>query len=194
MGDHSTNDLNNWKTKNYYLGGGDLILKAVKKYRKINFKKEILEFFPTKQEAFDAQEKYIIQFNTLISNGYNISPTGGLGVRGCHSLETIKKMSKSKKGKKLSQEHIQNIIKAKLNRTEKEKKETNKKISLSIKGKNTWTKGKKQSIETIEKKRKSHIGKKQTKETIEKIKNKLRGQKRTQKQCENISKSHKGKK
>ena len=45
--------MNNWKTKRY-LGSGIGILNAVKKYNRENFKRKILEFFPTKQEAFDA--------------------------------------------------------------------------------------------------------------------------------------------
>jgi len=60
VGDHSTNDIE----KDYYIGSGKVLKNAIKKYKKENFKKEILEFFPTKQEAFDAQEKYIIQYNT----------------------------------------------------------------------------------------------------------------------------------
>ena len=32
--------------------------------------------FKTKQEAFDAQEKYIKKYDTLIPNGYNLSPKG----------------------------------------------------------------------------------------------------------------------
>jgi group I intron endonuclease len=98
IGDHSTNDLDCWKTKTY-LGSGKLITKKTKEYTKKNFKKEILEFFPTKQEAFDAQEKYIIQYNTLVPNGYNISPKGG---RGCkewikHSDETKRKIGEANK-------------------------------------------------------------------------------------------------
>lgn len=80
--------------KDKYVGSGKPVFKnALKKYGKENFKKEILEFFPTRKEAFDAQEKYIKQFNILTPNGYNISPKGGNGVLGCHSEETIKKMS-----------------------------------------------------------------------------------------------------
>ena len=91
IGDHSTNDLNCSNTK-YYLGGGRPYFKnALKEYRRKNFKKEILEFFPTKKEAFDAQEKYIIQYNTLTPDGYNISPKGGHQNRGGISKETSKK-------------------------------------------------------------------------------------------------------
>jgi len=93
IGDHSTNNFND-----NYLGGGLSLIKAKKKYGKQNFKKEILEFFPTKQDAFDAQEKYINEYNTLTPNGYNISPKGGNRVRGCHSEETKYKIGKGCRG------------------------------------------------------------------------------------------------
>jgi hypothetical protein len=83
-----------------YLGSGTYFNNAKKKYGKENFKKEILKFFNTKQEAFDAQEKYIILYNTLIPNGYNISPKGGYGVPDSYlHEETKKKIGKAHKGK-----------------------------------------------------------------------------------------------
>jgi len=65
IGDHSTNSLDDG-----YLGSGMAIKNSIKKHVKKSFQKEILEFFNTKQEAFDAQEKYINEFNTLYPNGY----------------------------------------------------------------------------------------------------------------------------
>jgi group I intron endonuclease len=98
VGDHSTNDLNSRKTINYF-GSGIYLKNALNEYKKENFKKQILEFFPTKQKAFDAQENYIIEYNTLSPNGYNISPKGGHNVKGCVSKETREKISKSLIGK-----------------------------------------------------------------------------------------------
>jgi hypothetical protein len=99
VGDHSSNDLECWKTK-HYLGSGKIIIKAVEKYKKENFSRKILEFFPTKQEAFDAQEKYIKQFNTLnINGGYNVSPSGGHGAKKCWSENSKEQMSRSMLGK-----------------------------------------------------------------------------------------------
>ena len=77
VGDHSTNKLDD-----NYLGSGALLFKKLNEYKRENFKKEILEFFDTKQEAFNAQEKYINEYKTLVPNGYNISPTGGVGIPG----------------------------------------------------------------------------------------------------------------
>jgi len=94
IGDHSTNNL-----EDGYLGSGLMLFNRIQKYGKENFKKEILEFFDTKQEAFDAQEKWINEYNTLKPNGYNISPKGGHGVKGCISEETKEKLSKSLMGK-----------------------------------------------------------------------------------------------
>ena len=66
VGDHSTNNLNDG-----YIGSGyPYFIRAIKEHGKENFKREILEFFDTKEEAFAAQEKYIIQYNTLAPNGY----------------------------------------------------------------------------------------------------------------------------
>jgi len=144
VGDHSTNNIE----KDNYLGSGNFN-NALKKYGKQNFKREILEFFPTKKEAFDAQEKYIKLFNTLSPNGYNISPTGGFGAKGFLSEESKKKISEKSKlrvGEKNSffgKHHT---------------KETKENISKSNKGKQTWL-GKHHTKETKEKLSKIFLGK-----------------------------------
>ena len=81
-----------------YLGSGDIIESAQKKYGKKNFKREILE---TRKEAFLLEEKYIRLNETHVSQGgYNISWTGGMGSwGGKHSEETKKKLSEKRKGK-----------------------------------------------------------------------------------------------
>ena len=94
VGDHSSDNLDD-----NYLGSGVAIRKAIKKYGKENFTKQILEQFNTKEEAEGAQIFYIEKFNTLIPNGYNISPSGGIHWGGVHSDESKRKMSLSKKGK-----------------------------------------------------------------------------------------------
>jgi len=95
VGDHSTNHLNDG-----YLGSGQLLKAKILQYGKENFKKEILEFFPKKKDAFEAQERYINEHNSLIPNGYNISPKGGYGVPDSYLNEkTREKISISNLGK-----------------------------------------------------------------------------------------------
>ena len=94
IGDHSTNDLNDG-----YLGSGSYLQKAKLKYGKENFKKEILEFFETKQDAFNAQEKYINEYNTLTPYGYNLHHLGGYNIM---DEDTKNKIRESSRGKILS--------------------------------------------------------------------------------------------
>lgn len=67
-------DSNNDPT---YLGSGLLINKAIKKYGKNNFLKEILEYCPTKKDL-DEKEKFWISTLSATTLGYNIS-FGGTG-------------------------------------------------------------------------------------------------------------------
>jgi group I intron endonuclease len=121
VGDHSTENLEEDK---YYLGSGRLLSKKIQEYKKQNFKREILEFFSTKQKAFDAQEQYIIKYNTLVPNGYNISPKGGHNAFGCWNEESKSKMKKSLSisltGRKFSEEHKKNLSLARKNKTYEE--------------------------------------------------------------------------
>jgi group I intron endonuclease len=95
VGDHSTNNLND-----SYLGSGRLFSKKVKQYGKENFNREILEQFETKQEAFDAQEKYIKIYKTHVSEGgYNKDWTGGWNVMNECSEQTRQRQSQTRKGK-----------------------------------------------------------------------------------------------
>jgi len=95
VGDHSTNNLDDG-----YIGSGTYFKNAIKKYGKENFKKEILEFFDNKQDAFNAQFLIINKYNTLSPNGYNISPKGGYGISNSFlNEETKKKIGLAHKGK-----------------------------------------------------------------------------------------------
>jgi group I intron endonuclease len=107
IGDH-TITLNE---RCHYIGSGKPYLKnAIKKYQRKNFFKEILEWFETRQEAFDAQERYINQFNTLFPNGYNLHPKGGYTFLNGESLDKMKDAKKGispwNKGIKLSDEQL----------------------------------------------------------------------------------------
>jgi hypothetical protein len=151
VGDHSTNNLDDG-----YLGSGrPYFQRALNKYGKQNFKKEILEFFDTKQEAFDAQEKWINVYKSLIPNGYNISPKGGHFSKGSMSESTKKK--------------IGNANKISL-RGKKQPKDLVEKRASKMRGIPSKLKGVKQSPESILKRSNSNRGKKRSEEIKEKMK------------------------
>jgi len=155
IGDHSTNNLND-----NYLGSGLAINNAIKKYGSKNFCKQVLEEFNTKQEAFNAQERYIKEFDTLEPNGYNISPKGGHQISNGISDETKKKISRTLSGRSLSEEHIKNMIISRIGR--KLSNKTKKKLKNSLNGHIV-------SKETRDKISNSHKGKKLSEETKIKI-------------------------
>jgi hypothetical protein len=73
IGDHSTDNLNDG-----YMGSGILLKEDQKLMGKEIFTKEILEFFDTKEEAYNAQSKYIKIYKThILQGGYNKNLTGG---------------------------------------------------------------------------------------------------------------------
>ena len=186
VGDHSTNNLNNWKSQHYF-GSGLHIQRSINHYKKVNFKREILEFFPNKKIAFEAQEKYIIQYNTLTPNGYNISPKGGMQMVGGCSDETKLKISNTKKGWKMTEkqkkqisetlsgtkkpprtkEHSEKIMKTRKengyipwNKGKKMNEDFCEKARNRQKGKTSWNKGKKMKPESIEKLKQTLLNKK----------------------------------
>jgi group I intron endonuclease len=94
VGQHASNDKND-----DYLGSGKILEKAIKKYSIENFKKEILQYCDYEIELDTCEEYWIKKLNTKVPNGYNLTD-GGEGGRGMIiSLESRKKISKSKKGK-----------------------------------------------------------------------------------------------
>jgi len=125
IGRHSTNNFDDG-----YLGSGVLINKAIKKYGKQNFKREILEFCYTLESLYKREEYWIKEFNAICL-GYNISnkSDGGIvwkgehpnkGKKFPHSEEWCIKHSENMKGennpmymKTHSQESIDKMIKSK---------------------------------------------------------------------------------
>jgi group I intron endonuclease len=65
------------KNKKSYLGSGNILKEAIKKYGKENFKKEILEVC-TSLEELSEREKYWIEKLDAINLGYNLTE-GGTG-------------------------------------------------------------------------------------------------------------------
>lgn len=111
-----------------YLGSGLLIIKAIKKYGRINFIKEVLEICDNADIAHQNEEKYIIEYNTIAPNGYNLDSKGG---RTLTTEETIEKMSNAHFGKKrkpFTEEHIENMIKSRRLRLKSKEKEPKEKV------------------------------------------------------------------
>lgn len=88
---------------------------ALSKYGYDNFEKSILEKLDEPNWVMDYREMYWIKHLHGVSNGYNITDGGkvGIGFHGKkHTEETRKKMSTWQIGKKYSDETIQNISKS----------------------------------------------------------------------------------
>jgi|AntAceMinimDraft_10_1070366.scaffolds.fasta_scaffold124711_1 hypothetical protein len=158
VGSHDGNKNDN------YLGSGKIFLKAYKKYGRINFKRKILEECKSENNLI-LETKYIKEYNTLIPNGYNISPTGGHGIRGKMNKETINKITNKQKGKKKIDYFIEKYGEK---NGRKKYNEWIKKIKFPI-GNIPWNKGKHHSKESKEKNRKSHLGKTNSEETRKRI-------------------------
>lgn len=130
IGKHSTNDLND-----NYLGSGTALNRAIKKYGRKNFKREILEFCIIGK--IKEKEEFWIKKLNAIEKGYNIVENSGGGYI---NKETYEMMSKKFKGRKLSDE-------------------VKKKIGDSNRGKNNYLFGKNLSQEVKDKISKSNKGK-----------------------------------
>ena len=149
VGVHSTYDLDDG-----YLGTGNNIRRAIKKYGKENFKNTILYY------CYDAEQMYLTESQIVNESfikrkdTYNIS-TGG---RGCN------------KGQSFSDEHKQKISKSNMGKTFSE--ETKKKLSDSHK-KQCNRKGSHHSIET--KYKMSELKKNMSTETKKKISESMKG-------------------
>lgn len=119
---------NNWKG---YLGSGVYFSRALKKYGKENFYREIIAIAYSKEELNKLEIEYIKNHSAVENNDYyNISYGGDSVMLGRkHSKESRKKMSKTHTGKILS-------------------KETKRKLSEITKGKNHYLYGKHPSEET----------------------------------------------
>jgi len=139
IGFHTTDDLND-----NYLGSGKAIKDAINSYGKENFKRNILEFLKENENHLILEEKWILIKNSLVPNGYNISPKGGLGISECFSEETKKKISKSTTGRIAWNKGLTSVAWNKGLKLSKLSEEHKKKISESNKVK----KSKPQSEET----------------------------------------------
>jgi group I intron endonuclease len=227
-------DINN---NSSYFGSGKLVKRAIKKYGKENFKKEILEHCADLQKLNEQEIYWIKKFNSTDPIiGYNITMGGEGGdtfsnnpnreeirkkfIGKIVSDETRRKLSEKSKGNKsnlgktFSDETKQKMKKSQIGKHSgpKHDEEARKKISLaatgriqsqetrqkrresmigknkgkvltndakekiskSLKGKETWMKGKHHTEESKQKLREANLGKKQSNETIQKRKDTIK--------------------
>lgn len=180
-GVHQTNDLNDG-----YLGSGKILWRAINKYGKENFTREIVQYFSNINNAYRLEAAIVTSELVSDPHCYNIA-LGGFGgnlIEGFSEEQRniIKtKISSSRKGiaawnKGLNKQN--NVHVAKYSKTLKEheiSEETRKKISESNKGKTAWNTGKKNcfsedAIQKMRRAKENYIpwskGKKQTPEHI----------------------------
>lgn len=98
VGMHYTNDVDDG-----YLGSGKALIKAIKKYGKENFTREILCICKTIEEAHSNEEIFIKKYNTRVPYGYNIHPKGG-------GIITLNKVSERTKRQDDFFEHCPEIL------------------------------------------------------------------------------------
>ena len=112
----TTNTINNMKyigqhrgqLNDNYLGSGVYILRAIKKYGKQTFIKEILEICQTQRELNEAEQKWIKHFNAVKDPMfYNIASGGGQGGNPCAGL--------SEEQQKIRREKLSNAMKGENN-------------------------------------------------------------------------------
>lgn len=143
IGCHQTKNLNDG-----YLGSGKYIKRAVKRYGKENFFREILKYCASKDEMAFFEKIYVTEEYVKNPNTYNLQ-TGGLS-NGILCNKSKKQISKSVKqahklGKyknsqrKVGEYYHSNIIKEKISKSLKEKYKTENHHSL---GNTPWNKGK----------------------------------------------------
>ena len=129
IGKHQTEDIND-----DYLGSGVALEKAIKKYGKQFFKKEILFVFDNENDM-NQKEKELVTESFIASNkNYNrgVGGEGGSHFKGKrHSQETRKKLSEMAKGRQISDSARQKISEA--NRKRVLSEETKKKLSEKAK-------------------------------------------------------------
>lgn len=142
---------------------------ALKKYGKDNFYFKEIEVCYNQETADFLEDKYIRHYNSRNSEyGYNLRPGGKVNSGWHHSDDTKDKISKSKKGKKLSESH-KSKIKEMSPKGEAHPNYDKSPSIESIKKMSDIKKGKTASVETKMKMSRAQKGKKHTEETKKKI-------------------------
>ena len=131
-GAHSTTDIDDG-----YIGSGSVLLKAIKKYGKKAFLREVIAFFNTREDMFEFEE-LLISHILESDNSYNVMSGGDCGpvMYGPDNFMFGKKGELSPNfGIKRSQETIERMKASNANRGKPMSKETREKVSNSRKGK-----------------------------------------------------------
>ena len=81
IGVHQTSNIND-----RYLGSGKLLKADIQKYGRNSFKKEILEYFNTKEEMLYREAEIVNKNFYLREDTYNIMPGGGMGTKDGNGL------------------------------------------------------------------------------------------------------------
>ena len=161
------------KNRNTYYGSGVLIKRAIKKYGKANFKREILEHCNTKEELNSREVFWIKELNSK-EIGYNICSGG----QGQNTDEVKERFSKSRRG-------VNNVMYGKT-RPDSVKEA----ISKANKGR-TWTDEQRQSFNEYVRTR--IINEEQKQEISKKISEKLKGKIKSEEHKKKLSAANLGK-
>ena len=166
IGMHSTNNLDD-----NYLGSGKLLLQAIKKYGKHNFKREVLEILNSEEEMIKREIEIVNEEFRNRDDTYNIMTGGMYGSKNkngltfknrIHTEETKEKLRKASTGRHPSLETREKMRKNNFARRDPERQkehsrriskincinrklsnETKKKISITMTGRISSLKGKK---------------------------------------------------
>ena len=187
VGAHITDNIDDG-----YLGSGLILKKAIQKYNKKNFTKEILCFCNDVSTSYFNEGIYIAEYNTLQPNGYNISPKGGNCGKGSTSKETKKLISKANKGKSRNKGEKNSFF------GKKHTEECKKKLSESLKGRIVSKETKRKMSEAwkkrppISEETKRKMSKPKSEEHKRKLSLSHKGKKLTFQHKQNISKANIG--
>ena len=152
----TTNLVNNKKYIGYhygyeddsYLGSGSNILKAIEKYGRKNFKREIIEFCKNKEKAFEREIYWIDYYNAVQDdNYYNISE-GGESQSGWHAYREWRKRN-PEKAKQIDKKSIERLKKWILEHPEQAKQNTENWIASAKRYWNTHPEEKKEQMKKV---------------------------------------------